>query len=638
MDRKSVIGLLLIGVIFIGWSYFMSPSEEELAEQKRINDSIALVEEKAKAAAEKAIKEDELAAKQTAENDSVALANDSIREAELKNQYGAMYNAINGSKKYNKIETDYLIANFSNKGGRPVAVELKKFKTYDKYMGQEDAGSLYLFDEDSSFFSFDFTYQNKHYTTDELYFQLAETPKVLGDSTFVNYRAYIGEGKSHYIEMAYIFPKSDYMIDFDVNFVGLDDLMSENGNKLSLDWDIKSPSKEKGMQQERNKTTAYWKEKGGSVDYLSERSYKVEDEFETPLKWVSFKQQFFSTVLIAEDEFSPQGTVVETRSTEGSTKYVKQMVSKITVPFNNGTADMKMFLGPNKYNLIKEYDLDLEDQIDLGWAIFGWVNKLLVIPVFDLLDGLNWSYGIIIIILTIFIKLLLFPITYKTYMSSARQKVLKPEMEALNEKYKDADPMKKQQEVMKLYQQAGVNPLSGCVPALIQMPFLYAMFRFFPASIELRQQSFLWAEDLSTFDAIFTWDTQIPLLSSFYGNHMSLLTLLMSISTFFYTRYNSSMNVAQGPQAQQMKIIMYLMPLMLLGFFNNYASGLSLYYLCANIITILQQLVIKNYIIDEKAIHAKIKANMENPNKKKGRFQQRMDQVMKQQQQQNRKK
>lgn len=631
MDRNSVVGLVLIGVILFGWFYISAPTEEELAEQQRIQDSISLAQEQIEQKAAQAELQ-QSQAKVNTEDSLVNTAEDSTQKAELAALHGDLAETLEGEEKYLEVQSDLLRLKFTNKGGYPVEAELLEYKTYD-------STQLLLFDEDSSSFSLNFIYNGRQYNTSDLYFKpFYKNTAVSGDSNTIeiSYKAFVGS-EDRYIEMLYTLSGNDYLLDYDVRFVGLADVLAENNNALTLDWSLKSITKEKGLKQERATTSAYWKFKGEDVDYISETSYDVEDEFEQPLKWVSFKQQFFSAVLVAENEFSAANTKISTVSTEGSEKYVEGMASQINVPFNDGVAAMKWYFGPNKYNLVKKYDLDFEDQINLGWGIFGWVNRFIVIPVFDILDGFNWNYGIIIITLTILIKGVLFPITYKTYLSSARQKVLKPEMEALNEKFKDAEPMKKQQATMKLYQEAGVNPMAGCVPQLLQMPILYAMFRFFPAAIELRQQSFLWAEDLSTYDAIVTWSQHIPLLSSVYGNHVSLFTLLMATSTFFYTRYNSSMTMSSGPQAQQMKIIMYFMPIMLLGFFNSYASGLSLYYFAANLFTIIQQWVIKRFFIDEEAIHAKIKENMENPKKKKSRFQRKMDQVMKQQRNQKKK-
>jgi YidC/Oxa1 family membrane protein insertase len=291
----------------------------------------------------------------------------------------------------------------------------------------------------------------------------------------------------------------------------------------------------------------------------------------------------------------------------------------------NGGAPMDLYLGPNGYSMLKEYDIDLDHQIDLGWGIFGWVNRFLVIPVFNVLDGTGLSYGIIILILTIFIKLLLSPITYKTYLSSAKMKVLKPEIEEINEKFKNGDSMKKQQATMDLYKETGVNPMAGCIPMLIQMPILYAMFRFFPAALELRQKGFLWADDLSAYDSIYDLGFKIPM----YGDHISGFTILMAVSMIFYTKNNSQMSMGGGmggAQESQMKIMMWMMPIMMAVFLNSFAAGLTLYYFTANMVTMGQQFVIKKFFIDEDKIHAKLQANKKKP-KKKGMFAKQLDKM-----------
>jgi len=312
--------------------------------------------------------------------------------------------------------------------------------------------------------------------------------------------------------------------------------------------------------------------------------------------------------------------------------YVKSLSTGLTIPFSGHNIEkygMAFYFGPNKYNILNKLDNEMEEIIDLGWGIFGWINKIAVIPVFNFLGGFNMNYGIIILILTILLKLVLSPITYKTYLSSSKMRVLKPEITELNEKYKE-DPMKKQQAMMSLYRETGVNPLSGCIPMLIQMPILFAMFRFFPASIELRQESFLWADDLSTYDSILDLDFSIP----FYGDHVSLFTLLMAASIMLYTKMNSQMSMGgatEGPMAAQMKVMMYIMPFMMLFFFNSYSAGLSYYYFLANIISILQTVLIRKVFINEDAIRAQIEKNKKRPKAaKKSGFQKRLEEMAKQ--------
>jgi YidC/Oxa1 family membrane protein insertase len=304
--------------------------------------------------------------------------------------------------------------------------------------------------------------------------------------------------------------------------------------------------------------------------------------------------------------------------------------ARMHIEMSNGELPMDFYLGPNGYSKLASYGIGLDEQIDLGWGIFGWVNRFLVIPVFNVLDGTGLSYGIIILILTIFIKLLLSPITYKTYLSSAKMKVLKPEIEEINAKFKEGDTLKKQQATMELYKQTGVNPMAGCIPMLIQMPILYAMFRFFPAALELRQKSFLWADDLSAYDSILDLGFNIPM----YGSHVSGFTLLMAISMIFYTKTNSQMSMGGGmgaAQEQQMKIMMWMMPVMMAFFLNSFASGLTLYYFTANVVTMAQQWVIKKFFIDEDKIHAKLQANKTTP-KKKSMFARKLDEMAEAQQ------
>ncbi|MGM0613874.1 MAG: membrane protein insertase YidC, partial [Bacteroidota bacterium] len=351
-------------------------------------------------------------------------------------------------------------------------------------------------------------------------------------------------------------------------------------------------------------------------------------------EWLSFKQRFFNSMLWSKDnsiESADLKTVTQVEDPDPSLHYLKTMEAELSVNYKSArdnTAQFAFYFGPNEYPRLNKHKLDMEQMIPLGWGFFllNWINRFAVIPVFNYLEGFNFNYGIIILILTILLKLLLFPIAYKTYMSSAKMRVLKPEIEEINKKYpKKDEAMKKQQATMALYKKAGVNPMAGCLPMLLQLPILIAMFRFFPSSIELRGESFLWASDLSTYDSILSLPFSIP----FYGDHVSLFTLLMAISTVLYTWVNQQ-NMNTGQQMPGMKTMMYLMPVMLLFIFNNYASGLSYYYFLANVITFIQMIVIRNFIVDEDAIRAKIQANKKKP-VKKSKFQQRLEEAQKQQ-------
>ena len=420
--------------------------------------------------------------------------------------------------------------------------------------------------------------------------------------------------------ITYTLPDSSYQLQATVQGQGF----AASGNDLILDWQLDGLRTEKNIDMERQTATIYyWQE--DDYDYLSVRG--EDDDTQENLKWIGYKQQFFSSIL--EPSIPIKSSRLAIAPFEGE-DLVKRFKTESNLGPINGSFNLafNLYLGPNKYEILKSYGSGYNDIIDFGWGIFGWIGKGVVIPIFNWLEDYGINYGIIILIMAIIIKIVLFPLTYQSYKSMAKMRVLKPEMDEINEKYKDKDAVKKNQAVMELYQQAGVNPLGGCIPMLVQMPILIAMFRFFPASFELRQQPFLWAKDLSTYDAIISWQTHIPLLSDIYGNHISLFTILMTISTLIYTWLNSQMQ-GNTNQIPGMKYIMYGMPVMLLFWFNSYSAGLSYYYFVANVITFTQQFIIRR-TINEDAIHAKIQAKRANP-KKKSKFAQRLEEVQKQQ-------
>ena len=618
MDKNAITGLLLIGAILIGWQLYMSPSEEELRAEQVKQDSIARIEaEAAQVANEIALDEQE--EKEAEAIDSLMQMPDSLRNAKLVAEYGKFAPSSVGRNSSVTLANELLTVEIQTKGAGVNRLMLKEYNSYDSLPVQ-------LIHSDSSEFDLAIEAGGQTINTNNLYFETYSTT----DSSIV-LRANT-TNPSEYVEVSYTLPKDSYFIQYAIHST-----INGTGNTATLVWKETGIQKEKALDQEKMRTTAYYKYINDNPDYLSERSSDKET-LEQATKWVSFKQQFFALTLVSETGFQAGSDLYVTDLT--STTLTKTVGGVLKMPLANGSSSMSIYAGPLKYNLIKEYDLGLEDQIDLGWGIFGWISKILIIPVFDVLDGWGLQYGLIILILTLFIKALLFPITYKTYMSSAKMRALKPEIDEINEKYKNKEgtDMQKQQEVMGLYSKTGVNPLAGCIPMLIQFPVLIAMFRFFPASIELRQKSFLWADDLSTYDVIFSWTTEIPLISSFYGNHISGFTLLMAISLFFYTKTNSqlTMNTGNPMQAQQMKIMTYMMPVMMLFFFNSYSSGLSLYYFAANITTMIQQAVIKRFFINEDKIRAKIQENKKKP-KKKNKLQQRLEEMQQvQQQQQNR--
>ncbi|NOX84524.1 MAG: membrane protein insertase YidC, partial [Chlorobi bacterium] len=528
------------------------------------------------------------------------------------------------------IETDLAVYKISRKSGFIVDAVLKKYKTWDSL-------PLRLFEPEYNKFGLTFFASNRVINTNDLYFTPADSSShhfsVNGDNSFqFSMRLYADDDAGNpspdsYIEYLYDFKGDDYMFDFTINLVNLRGIIPANINTMELYWNADLIQQEHSIDQ-FNGSTIYYKYYHDDVDYLSETK-DDEEQINTRLKWISFKQRFFSSTLIAKQFF--EGGSLKTYELENKPyeKYLKTMEASLDIPINpmaNTSIPMSFYMGPNKFKILKSYNLELERQIPIGWSFFllAWINQYIVIPVFDWLGGYGWNYGIVILVLTIMLKIVLFPIAYKTYMSSAKMRVLKPEVDEINKKFpKKEDSMKKQQAVMALYKKAGANPASGCVPMLLQMPILFAMFRFFPSSIELRQQSFLWAHDLSSYDSILDLPFKIP----FYGDHVSLFTLLMTVSTVMYTYLNNQMMGQQSTQMPGMKTMMYLMPILFLGIFNNYASGLSYYYFLANIITFGQMFVFR-YVVNEDKLRAQIEANKKKP-KKKSNFQKRLEEAAK---------
>lgn len=647
-DKNSIIGLVLIGAILLIFSIVSSPSEEELKAQKEKEK-----QEKAKTEQVKATKteKESTAIKDTVAalpdssntssiNDSTSITNqDSIKELELMVKYGDFASVAKGEEKEYIIENEKIKVTLSNKGGRITSVELKEFHTYDSL-------PLILFDKDSSRFNMELTINDKTggskaINTENLFFETNDQSFSVEQTNSKSFslKLYYGS-KDRYLEYKYSLSGNSYLVDFELNSVGFNDVISR-GFPYYVSWNMFTPSQEKTIQNQQQRSTIYYKYNTGDIDYIFETKYEKEN-MEADLDWIMFKQQYFNSTLMAVDQPFDSESDIETISIpEGkSKKYVQGMAANISIPYEgapNESFAMQYYFGPNRHEDLAAVERDLEESLDYGWGIFGWTNMILIRPVFDFLNGFDLSIGWIILLLTLIIKTVLFPITWKTYLSSAKMRVLKPEIAELTEKYKN-DAMKKQQATMALYRQTGVNPLAGCIPMLIQMPILFALFRFFPATFDLRQKSFLWAEDLSTYDSVYDLGFNIPM----YGDHVSLFTLLMAISMIFYTRVNSQMTSGMdtgGAMASQMKIMTYLMPVMMLFFFNSYAAGLSLYYLIANCITIAQQFVIRKWIVDEDKVRAKIQANKTKKKKKSG-FAAKLEQRMKdaQEMQQKRKK
>lgn len=618
MDKNSIIGLLAIGGILIAWLLLSQPSKEQLAKQKQLQDSVRLYEQAKvnNAQLDKVSKERETVTPE--------LANDSIINFRKKQEFGDFASATSGNDQPVVIENDLLKATILPKGGRIASIELKKYKRFD-------TKPLLLFDGDSSVQNITFKALSKQFSTDSFYFTPSGTGfKISGtESKSISFRLYAGS-PAKYIEYVYTLRGDDYMMDYRVNFIGMQDLVAPASNELIFNWQMKTPNQEQNHQTQQQASTIYYKYANDEFDKISETS----DEklaLEEPVKWIGFKQQFFTSVIITDNVPFNKNSTIETAAQPGSKSYVKNFQAALSLPYTHQKTEgytMRMYFGPNHYQTLKKYDLGLERQINLGWKIFGWLNRFLVIPIFNFLDGFHLNYGVIILILTIILKLLLLPIAYRTVLSSAKMRVLKPEIDELNEKFKDADPMKKQQATMTLYKQAGVNPMAGCIPVLLQMPILIALFNFFPASIELRQQGFLWAHDLSTYDSVYNFGFSVP----WYGDHVSLFALLMTGSTLLYTWSNSQL-MGTNNQMPGMKWMMYLMPIIFLGFLNNYSAGLSWYYFLANMITFLQTWIMQKFVINQDALHQKIQDNKKKP-VKVSKFQQRLEQMTKERQQQ----
>ncbi|MGC9374420.1 MAG: membrane protein insertase YidC [Bacteroidales bacterium] len=616
MDKNSIIGIILIAAILIVYSVINQPSKDEIERAKHRRDSLELVRQQNEAEQQKADK----AIEQTAEPEEQL--KDTSQKENLIKKYGNFASAAEGEKEFAIVENDLMKIKFSNKGGRIYSVELKDYKTYT----QEP---LILFDGDSTVFGLNFFSQNKSIITNELFFNLENEKNhyiVKNDEQSITYRLYASEDK--YIEYVYTVYPGTYMMDFDINFVGINEVIASNLSVIDLKWSMYSPQQEKGADNENMYTTIGYKYYQDDVNTLTSRGKdENSEELNTRVKWISFQQQFFSSILVAENFFT--NAVVEFNNLPNSSKYLKHFRSTIGIPFDyerESTVPLQFYFGPNHYTTLKKHDLEFGRIIPLGWGIFGWINRFVVIPVFNILDNFIANYGLIILILTILIKAVLFPLTYKSYLSTAKMRVLKPEIDLINKKFpKKEDAMKKQQATMALYKKAGVNPMGGCIPMLIQFPILIALFRFFPASIELRQKSFLWADDLSSYDSILDLPFDIP----FYGDHVSLFTLLMALALFFSTKINS---VQMGDSNQQMPgmkfMTNYMMPVMLLFFFNGYSAGLSYYYFLSNVITMGQTLIIRRFVDDETLLR-KLHENKKKP-VKKSKWQQRLEEAAKQ--------
>ncbi len=608
MDKNTIIGFALILAILVGFSWLSRPSEEELAKQQAYNDSIAAVQ------AQKAV-EQEIMFQQTIMQQDSAKANQAF-------DYGVFTPFSQGENKKVVIENEELKVTLNTKGGNITEVELKNYKNYDK-------NALILFDEQDAEQYFTLvTANNRVVESSNLYF----TPTMLNDSTLaMSITLESGETLSQ------VYSLDGFMVNYSIQSKGMNNVLSPRMNTVDMTWNLNMRQQERSKKFEGRYSALYYKYYDDEVECLSETGADAE-KLIGKVKWVACKDQFFSSVLIAEDYFT--NVEVESNISE-PVNYLKDCKTQLSFNYDASgvqPTNLKFYFGPNSYQDLKDYDdnaqtsadkLNLEELVPLGWGIFGWVNKYLVIPIFNLLGSFITNYGLVIFLLTLIIKLLILPLTYKSYMSTAKMRVLRPQIEEINKRIPEDKPMERQQATMALYRKVGVSPMGGCLPMLLQMPVLFALFVFFPVAIELRQQGFLWADDLSSYDSIFSWDVYIPFISSYYGNHISLFCLLMAIANIISTKISTDAQSASNAQMPAMKWMMYLMPIMFLFFFNDYASGLTYYYLVSTLLTLLQTFIFRFAINDEKILH---KLNTYKPKeKKKSGFMERLEQMQKEQ-------
>ncbi|GAA3770995.1 membrane protein insertase YidC [Flavobacterium ginsengiterrae] len=621
LDLNSIIGFVLIFGILIWIMYQNQPSEKEIAAEKAKKELVAKQEAQAKADKAK-----------TAALPAVAVTpGDTLQLAQLQKTLGGFaYSATLPSAKesFTTIENEKLRLKIANKGGYIVEATLKGFEKFRKGSGQ----LVELIKNNNSNLNLQLlTTDNRTLNSKDLFFE--PTLEKVGADQVLSMR--LKAGANEFLEYKYILKPNDYLVGFDIRSQGLNRVLNA-AKPLDLQWDLKTYRNEKSVSYENRYAEIYYEHEDGKINYAG--LGKHEEETVEKVSFIAYKQHFFTSILVTDKPFTTTKleSVNLVNDEKIDTVFTKQFKANVPLAFSNGEIDYKMqwYFGPADYKLLKTYDKNFQKIIPLGWGIFGWINKLIFVPLFGFLSStLGLSLGIAIIIFTIIIKLAMSPITYKSFLSQAKMKVLRPDIAELGEKFKK-DPMKKQQETMKLYNKAGVNPMAGCIPALIQLPFMYASFQFFPAAFELRQKGFLWADDLSSFDSVVKLPFNIPL----YGDHISLFPILAAIAIFFYMKMTSGDQQMAAPQqegmpdmAKMMKIMIYVSPLMMLIFFNSYGAGLSLYNFISNLITIGIMFVIKNYIVDSEKIHAQIQENKQREPKKPSKFQQRLQEVMEQQ-------
>lgn len=614
MDKNSLIGFLLIGGILAGFWFLNKPDEQELARQKQVQDSVMLVRQQE--AEQQKVLSYEKAMEQPA---SVSQDDSATVATAMQNRYGEFASFTQGEEKYYVLENDKIKLTLSNKGARIYSVLLKEFE-------DSNYEPLVLFEGDQSTFGINFfTYTNREIATSDMFFDTDAVSEVDATSSSNSVTFKLKQENGNSLSIQYALHPQSYLADIIIDGQGIQNLMSKTDNSIYLSWSLDMPQVEKGLDFERRYSGLYYKHFEDKVENIKGGKADV-NEFPTRLKWVGFKDQFFSSVLIANKYFSEAKVEQIENETPG---YIASMRADLTIPVSNEDINLQFYFGPNHYQTLRKVGYDLHKVIDMGWPPVKYVNQWIVIPVFNFLSKGIENFGIIILILTIFIKLIIFPFTYKSYISTAKMRVLKPQIDEATKKFGTDKQMEKQQATMAIYKKAGVNPMGGCLPMLFQFPILVAMFYFFPSSIELRHESFLWAQDLASYDAVITWEGSLPLIGNLLGNHISLFTLLMSITNIFYTMINQEMT-ASTQQMKGMKTMMYLMPVMFFFMFNKYAAGLSYYYFISTLITIGQTFLMRRFV-NEANLLSRLEANKKKPTKK-SKFAEKLEKMQKEQQ------
>ena len=590
MDKNQATGLILFAAVILVYSLFFA-SGPDITEQQP-----APVETEVEAVG---TADDQANGNITKDSSADSIVNQAARQ-----KYGVFSALINGEEREVVLENEDVKIVLSNKGGEIKLVELKNFKTYDQQ-------PLILFDRESATIDYQINTGQGSLSLNDFFFEVDQRSAVIDDeqATVITFSSKVGSGE---LRRIYTLPENGYQVTHIVEASGLDGVLADR--EMVINWQSKLKRLEEDLEESRRKTYMNYLTLDESYDYLTTGNSEDADQVDSPLKWVAFKQRFFTSGIIAQDQFGGGNLAQDTPEDDSSEK---NMYATLFLPLNGG---VEYYFGPNNYNILRKVAPDFDKNVDMGYVFVSWVNKYIIVNLFHWLENFFDNYGVIIILIVFIIKLFLLPLTYKSYIGMAKMRVIKPEIDELKEKYGD-DQTKMQQEQMKLFGQLGVSPISGCLPMVLQMPFLLAMFFFFPNSIELRQESFLWAHDLSTYDSILDLPFTIP----FYGSHVSLFTLLMTISQVAYTHFNNQLTTAQGP----MKNIGYIMPVVFMFVLNSFPAALSFYYFVSNMVTFGQQALIKQFVDDSKIRQKVEESKAKNANKKKSKFQMRIEQAMK---------